>query len=540
MKFGSVPIAQAPGTILAHSLQLPDGRLKKGKHLDAAMAGRIAAAGFEEVIVARLDKGDVSEDDAASVIAGAFSGEGIEVAPAATGRANLHAAQRGLFRADKALVNALNAIDPDITFACLADRSVVQKGDMVATIKIIPLAVPGASVGEACAAISARGIAGVKPFRKLRAAMVATRLPTLKASVMEKTRSLTAGRLGALGSDLAAYKEVGHETGEVAEAIRILSTSHDLVLVFGASAVTDAADVIPQAIREAGGSVERVGMPVDPGNLLVLGEVSGVPVIGAPGCARSPKENGFDWVLARILAGEAINSADISAMGVGGLLMEIPTRPQPRQFRAETEASRVAIIVLAAGSASRMGEGAGHKLLATFEGEPLIRRLSTRACASSARQVVVVTGHRAEDIAAATAGTGVTLIHNPDHATGMASSIKCGLAALPTDIAGAMILLGDMPGLTTAHLDKLVEGFLAEGGASILRASDGNHRGNPVIVPSSMFPELSRLEGDTGARVLIETSGLPIVDLDIGPAACLDVDTPEAVRAAGGVIEAGK
>ena len=106
--------------------------------------------------------------------------------------------------------------------------------------------------------------------------------------------------------------------------------SSDALIAFGASAITDRRDVIPAAIEAIGGRIERFGMPVDPGNLLLLAERHGMPIIGAPGCARSPKENGFDWVLQRVLAGVPIHDADIRAMGVGGLLMEIASRPQPR------------------------------------------------------------------------------------------------------------------------------------------------------------------------------------------------------------------
>ncbi|WP_204333402.1 hypothetical protein, partial [Proteus mirabilis] len=86
----------------------------------------------------------------------------------------------------------------------------------------------------------------------------------------------------------------------------------DLVLVFGASAIADRRDVIPAALEQAGGEIEHLGMPVDPGNLLMVGRLGEVPVLGAPGCARSPKENGFDWVLTRLLAGLPVTKADIT------------------------------------------------------------------------------------------------------------------------------------------------------------------------------------------------------------------------------------
>ena len=537
MKFGPVGLGAAEGAILAHSVQAGKTRLKKGARLDRAALEALAAAGIGEVIVARLDDGDVDENAAAAALAGAFGGAHIRAAAPGTGRVNLHAARAGLFRVDRDLVDALNLIDPAITFACLADRVVVAEGDMVATIKIIPLAVSAAALDAAKAAITRAGLAEVRPFRAARAGLVATKLSTLKATVMDKTRALTAERLAALGSDLVMSVDVAHEASAAAAGIaEALAADCDLVIVFGASAVTDADDVIPAAIRAAGGRVERVGMPVDPGNLLVIGAVGDVPVIGAPGCARSPKENGFDWVLARILSGESVTSDAIARLGVGGLLMEIPTRPQPREAVPPLREG-VSIVLLAAGSASRMGLSAGHKLLADFDGELLVRRVAGRAKASSARDIVVVTGHRAADIGVALTGLDLRLAHNADFASGMASSLKTGLAALPADHDGVMILLGDMPGLTTADLDRLIETFVSAGGASVVRACDGAMRGNPVILPRALAPDLMKLEGDAGARGLIEASGYPIIDVDIGAAARLDVDTPEAVRAAGGVTE---
>lgn len=542
MKFGPVAVRDAEGTILAHSVQAGKSRLKKGLRLDSESVLQLLESGLEEVIVARPDADDVDENAAAEALANAFAAAGetaIEIAPPGTGRVNLHAGEKGLFRADRALVDAFNAIDPAITFACLADRAVVDAGDMVGTIKIIPLAVPRQALERACTAIAATGFARLLPFRPHRAAMVATRLPTLKPKVMEKTRALTAERLAAYGSHLDGYAECAHDADALAGPLAQHAEDHDLLIVFGASAVTDPDDVIPAAIRKAGGTVTRVGMPVDPGNLLVLGEIGGKPVIGAPGCARSPKENGFDWVLARILAGAPPSAADIGQLGVGGLLTEIPTRPQPRaQTAAPRREQGVGIVLLAAGRASRMGEGTGHKLLAEFDGQPLVRRMAERALASAARQVVAVTGHRAEQIRRALSGLGIVQVENPDFTSGMASSLKAGLGALAEDLSGVMILLADMPGLTRSHLDRLIAAFEENAGEAIVRACDGDIRGNPVILPAAMRPELGKLEGDVGARALIESAGFPVVDIDIGPAARLDVDTPEAVRAAGGRLQA--
>jgi molybdenum cofactor cytidylyltransferase len=541
MKFGPVPLSQAEGAVLAHSFSTGAVRLKKGHVLDAADLKLIGQGGTDTVIVARLEAGDAGEDAAAEALSKAFAGSGIRAANASTGRVNLHADCAGLFRADKVLVDAFNAIDPAITFACLADYTAVQPGEMVATIKIIPLAVSGQSLDRTRAAIAAHGLADVRPYRPVRAGLIATMLPSLKVSVMDKTRGLLESRLALSGSILVEESRVAHDADAVAGEIVRMAGSYEMIIVFGASAVTDPGDVIPAAIRKAGGEVERVGMPVDPGNLLVLGSVGEIPVIGAPGCARSPKENGFDWVLARILAGETPTSADIARMGVGGLLKEIPTRPQPRQPDAAASARKtgptVGVVLLAAGRASRMGEAAGHKLLAEFDGETLIRRMAGTALSSRARRTVVVTGHRRADIEASLNGLDVSLAHNGDYETGMASSLKTGLSALGGEVDGALVLLGDMPALTAAHLDSLIGAFADHQGRAIVRACDGERRGNPVILPRTAFADAMELAGDVGARALIESGVWPVIDVEIGAAARLDVDTPEAVRAAGGVTE---
>ncbi|MGJ8570785.1 MAG: NTP transferase domain-containing protein [Hoeflea sp.] len=540
MQFGPVQLSEAEGAVLAHSLSLGSVRLKKGHVLTAEDLERIGQGGAKQVIVARLLEGDVGENAAAEALAQAFTGLNIRAANASTGRVNLHATSAGLFRADKRLVDAFNAIDPSITFACLADHTPVQTGEMVATIKIIPLAVSGSSLDQTKAAIAVSELAHVLPFRSVRAGLISTTLPTLKPSVMDKTRQLLAARLALSGSSLDEESRVAHDAGAVAGEIIRMAEAHDMIVVFGASAVTDPEDVIPAAICRAGGRVERVGMPVDPGNLLVLGSLGEIPIIGAPGCARSPKENGFDWVLARILAGQTPTSMDIAAMGVGGLLKEIPSRPQPRQAAvAHTKISNTAVgvVLLAAGRASRMGEQSGHKLLAAFDGEALIRKMARTALSSAACQTVVVTGHRGADIAARLSGLDVELVHNAEFASGMASSLRRGLGSLDPQIAGALVLLADMPGLQSVHLDRLIDAFVANQGNAIIRACDGGRRGNPVILPRAAFPEAMGLSGDVGARVLVESGVWPVIDIEIGPAARLDVDTVDAVRAAGGVTE---
>jgi molybdenum cofactor cytidylyltransferase len=273
----------------------------------------------------------------------------------------------------------------------------------------------------------------------------------------------------------------------------------------------------------------HLGMPVDPGNLLLLGRAGDVPVIGVPSCARSPKLNGFDWVLARILAGLELAPRDIMDMGAGGLLMEIPTRPLPRERNAPyvAKAPNVTAIVLAAGSSRRMG--GPNKLLTPVSGVAMVRRVAEAALASAASPVIVVTGHQAGEVEAALAGLDLTIVHNPDHAAGLAGSLKAGLLALSPETDAFVVCLGDMPLIKPAHIDKLIAGFDPNDRPICVPVHAGR-RGNPVLWSRRFIPDMLALEGDEGARRLLDTHAAAIAEVEVGSNAIFaDFDTPEAL-----------
>lgn len=542
MKFGPVPLGAAEGSILAHGIAHSQGRVAKGTLLTPEHLRLLHDNGYAEVVVAKLEPGDLTEDDAAGALASAIQAHNIEASLPATGRVNFYASSNGLFRVGKDAVDAFNRVDPAITFACLRDASPVKAGDMVATIKIIPLAVDGDKVAAASALASVDKFIHVEAYRPHSVALIQTQLPVLKNSVLDKTANLLQRRLASSNSVIVLERRVAHDEHTVSQAIEEALVAMDgsgprMVVLFGASAVCDAQDVLPSAMRLAGGVVDQVGLPVDPGNLLVLGRKGDVPIIAAPGCARSPKENGFDWVLDRLLCGLQPLQEELTGWGVGGLLMEIPSRPQPREVsHRKAEEVSVGIMLMAAGQARRMG-GAGHKLLAEFDGVPLVRQMALRALEAKAGPLVAVTGYRADDIEDALADLAFQCVRNPDFASGMASSLKVGLQAEPfANVAGVMVLLADMPAVTCEDLLALISAFRRHQGNAIIRASAAGKRGNPVILPRSTFSEIAVLQGDVGARQVIETCGLPIVDVEIGEAAHLDVDTPEALERAGGIL----
>ncbi len=535
MKFGPIPVDEAAGAILAHATAAGDKRFRKAHRLSAADVADLKQAGIAEVVAAVLDPGDLDEDAAATAIAGAMSFRNVVAKPAATGRVNLHAVEAGIFTVNAVKIDAINAVDPAITIATLQRYAPVIAGQMVATVKIIPFAVPSALVDRVRAICTGDEIFAVNPYRPTRVGVVQTVLPSVKPSVLDKTVRVTEARLARSGGSVTAERRTPHEAGPVAEAVSELARDNDMVVIFGASAMSDFEDVVPAAIERAGGTVVHAGMPVDPGNLLVVGTLDGKHVVGAPGCARSPKENGFDWVLDRLVAGIQVTSKDIAGMGVGGLLMEIPTRPQPREPHPAKAQQKVHAVLLAAGRSSRMG--GPNKLLALFDGKPLVTRTAERALLSGAAGTVAVVGHQQERVCAALAGLEVEIVENPDFAEGLSSSLRAGIAALPPDAAGALIVLGDMPGVSTGDLNRLLEAFRKAGGSAIVRASHNGKRGNPVLLPRSLFSEVAHLEGDTGARHLVENAGLEVIDVEIGAGAWLDVDTREVLEEAGGVLQ---
>ena len=540
MKFGPVAIEAAAGCILAHGVRLGDGLFKKGRMLSSEDVAALQAAGVSRVTVAQLEDGDVAEDLAARALALTAAGEGVLAQQAFTGRANVHAKGLGLAVIDGERVRAINHIDESLTVATLAPYALVSERQMVATIKVIPFATPQAVLAKALAIVGDRPLVQVKSFVKQRVALIITTLAQTKASIITKTEEVTRARLAALGLALAAVETVPHTDDHVRDAIaRQTAAGSDLVLVFGASAIVDRADVIPAAVVGAGGRVVHLGMPVDPGNLLMLGDVGGVPVIGVPSCARSPKRNGFDWVLERLCAGVAVSREDLMDMGAGGLLAEIPSRPSPRELQVPS-APKVVAVVLAAGEGKRMG---GGKMLKDFGGRPMIAATVANVLASGVDEVVVVTGLGAADVGAAVkgppqsfgqlpqrvGGARLRVVHNPDYASGMASSLRVGVQA--AGVADAVVVcLGDMPRVSGEVIDRLIAAFNPIEHRSIVVPTHKGQFGNPVLWGAEHFARLTSLQGDKGARALIAGLKAEATEVDADEGVLMDFDTVEALE----------
>ncbi|MCS6890887.1 MAG: molybdopterin-binding/glycosyltransferase family 2 protein [Rhodovarius sp.] len=545
MKFGPTPLAQAEGAVLAHTLRLPGRVLKKGTVLTAEELSALAAAGVQEVVAAVMEAGDVPEDEAAERIGRLLAGPLMARSRAATGRVNLTAEAAGLLVVDAPLIDRLNALDESLTVATLPSYSLVAGREMLATIKIIPFAVPGRvmALAEAMLRGARRPPLALHPLRPLKVGLVVTELPGLKESAMEGAAEVTRARIEALHGSLLPPERVRHESASIAEALqRLRRHGAELLLIAGASAVVDRRDVAPAAIERAGGEILHFGMPVDPGNLLCLGRIGSVPVIILPGCARSPKLNGFDWVLQRLFAGLPVTPRDIMGMGVGGLLKEIELRPLPREKAPSTppqpvaprRAPQVAAVVLAAGRSRRMAP-LNKLLVKDREGKPMVARVVDQVLASRARPVIVVTGHEREKIEEALVGRPVLFAHAEDYAEGLSASLRAGLAALPPEADGVLVCLGDMPLVTGAMMDRLIDAFDPAAGRCIVQPTYRGKQGNPVLWDRSLVPEMMAVSGDVGARHLVGKHASRVAEVEMPDDSVLrDFDTTDALEQAPG------
>ncbi len=527
MIFATIPTSEAEHAILAHGVRVGETTFKKGRSLSAADIATLQASNITHVTTARLEPDDVPEDLAARALALAITGQGATAQQAFTGRANVHASHLGLVTIDESRVRAINHLHESLTLATLPNYSTVQQKQMLATVKIIPFATPRNVLDQALKIAGDLPLIMVHAFTRRQPHLIISKLPQTKATIITKSETSIAERLKALGLTLAATTVVDHSQAAIAAAIKdAKQNGSDCILVFGASAIVDRGDVIPAGLVEAGGEIVHLGMPVDPGNLLMLGRIREIPVIGIPSCARSPKTNGFDWVLERTLAGIDVTRGNIMDMGAGGLLAEIPSRPSPREAASQS-APRITAIVLAAGKSSRMGE---NKMLADFNGQPILR--ATIAClkASAVDEVIVITGHQHTEVAATLLGVDVHIAHNPNYAEGLSTSLRVGVTAAKGSDA-VLVCLGDMPLVQAATIDRLIAAFNPTEHRSIVVPTVAGQWGNPVLWGHEHFARLTSLSGDKGARHLIGDLKSEATEVNTTDEGILqDVDTPEVLE----------
>ncbi|MEO5888059.1 MAG: molybdopterin-binding protein, partial [Anaerolineales bacterium] len=336
MKFEPVPLSEAEGKILGHNIAAVTGErlLRKGKPLTQADLAKLRALGRNSVYVAEMEADDVDENKAARRVSEAICGPGLHIKGMAAGRANLLSNEMGILRIDVERLAQINECN-GITLATLLTHSPLQARQIVATVKIIPYALPEPIVSR----VEAIG-AGSPPIVRVDAlasqsvGMILSGSTSLQQKLTSDFAPLR-GRIEELGSavtrtDFVALEDEQDESALAEMLQQQVASGVRLILIAGETAIMDTHDIVPRAVERAGGFVESVGAPVDPGNLLMLAYLNGVPVVGAPGCARSRKTNIVDWILPRLLVGDTLTRRDIVELGHGGLLQDVRERGLPR------------------------------------------------------------------------------------------------------------------------------------------------------------------------------------------------------------------
>ena len=537
MIFGKLTLDSALGTILVHSIKVGKKTFRKGRTLSQTDINALHTSNILEITAVRLEDNDVHENQAAERLAKIICGKNLRLSKTATGRCNLVTETDGIAMINKEGIDKLNLTNEAIAISTVTPFAKVSKGDVVATVKIITFGIIESALKRCQSLLKAKEYpVSLAPFKKKKVGLLQTRLPILRESLLNKAKQVTQNRLQKICCDLTYSAECNHDLHEVANGIKeLISADCKIALILGASAIADRKDIIPAAIEECNGSVFHFGLPVDPGNLMLMGKIGAMHVLGLPGSARSPRLHGFDWVLERLVADIEVTSRDLMTMGVGGLLKEIHNRPLPRVTAVKNKTvkkknPKIVGVILAAGQSRRMG--AINKLLENINGKPMICHAVEAALQSKANPIMVVTGFEHELIKKSLLNFDVELVQNSDYGDGLSTSLRAAIKSFDTQVDGAVFCLGDMPEVRPEHINKLIDAYDPEAEKSICVPTYKGKRGNPVLWNRKFFFDMCNVSGDVGARHLIGENEKAVLELPIDDQAILiDLDTPEALKA---------
>ena len=523
MYFGQVKVNECVNSILAHTVTIDGKKFLKGRIISKEDQEYFVKNNLEYLICAKLAKKDIHEDNAANILAKMFNNNTLALEKAFTGRANILANESGLLVINEEKIRKFNKISNSITIATLQNNCIVHKGEMIATIKIIPFSIMEKSI-KTIEKINLKKSIQVQTYKAKKCALLLTHFNQENIKLNNISQKRIKERLDPLNCSINIIKTCEHNSNDITKNIKKFAEKDiDLILILGSSAIVDIRDKIPEAIVNSGGKIIRFGMPVDPGNLLLLGKIKNTPIIGLPGCARSPTLNGFDWVLERLLSGNAISNNDISDMGVGGLLKTINKR---KTSLTKDIKYKITNIILAAGQSKRMLND--NKLLIKINKKTMLATMITKSLNSSADNTVLVLGYQSDVIQEIIQDKNITTIVNKDFTKGLSSSLQCGISALPDDCDAAVIILADMPGITSTIIDNMINSFNPKKNNSIIIPTFNKKRGNPILLDRKFFPDILRVTGDKGAKDIIKNNKNSILEVPQKNSSVLnDIDTKE-------------
>jgi len=523
MYFGNINVKDSLNCILAHTIVVNKKKFSKGSIITEIDKNYFILNKIKTIVCAKLDKNDFHEDEAANIIAENFKNNSIATEKAYTGRANILANKSGLLVLDEEKIHNFNKISDEITIATLNNNSTVKKGEMIATIKIISFAVKANFIQIIKNSIYKKAIS-INPYINKKCALILTHYKKKNVKLNAISERRINERLKKLNCSLDVIFNCEHDSKEISKNINIiLKKKIDLIMILGSSAIVDIKDKIPEAINFSKGKIIRFGMPVDPGNLLLLGKIKKTHVIGLPGCARSPSLNGFDWVLEKVISGTNITKLNISNMGVGGLLKTL-------NIRAKTDMKsknyNITNIILAAGQSKRMQEI--NKLLIKIDNQTMIEKIIDTSLKSAANNTIIVLGYENDILQKLLNKKNITTIVNKDYFKGQSSSLQLGISALKEDCDAAIVILGDMPDISSRLIDQLIENYSPNDNKSIVIPTYKNKKGNPVLIDREFFPDILSIKGDNGAKDIIKANKKYIREIPQKNSAIVqDIDTKE-------------
>ena len=523
MFFGKIKVKDSLNCILAHTITINNKTFKKGTIISDIEKKYFSTNKIKTIVCAKLDKNDIHEDKAANLIIKKFQNNSLAVEKAFTGRANILANKSGLLVINEEKINSFNKISDDITIATLKNNCKVKKGEMIATIKIISFSVKLLFINK-IQKLFLKNALIINPFQNKKCALILTHYNNMNIKLNTITEKRIKERLKNLNCILDTINYCEHDTKDISKNINSnLKNKIEVIMVLGSSAIVDINDKIPEAIKLSKGKIIRFGMPVDPGNLLLLGKIDNTHVIGLPGCARSPSLNGFDWVLERVISDTNINKFDIANMGVGGLLKTLNLRDKSEK---KNKNYNITNLILAAGQSKRMKEI--NKLLVKINNETLIEKIVKSSLESSANNTVVVLGHESNLLLKYLSNKNLTTTINKDYLKGQSSSLQAGLSALPEDCDAAIIILADMPDINFKLINQLIDNYNPDENKSIIIPTYNNKKGNPILLSREFFPDMLSIKGDKGAKDIIKKNKKYIKEIPQNNASVLkDIDTKE-------------
>ena len=330
MFFGEVKTESSLGGILSSSIEIYKDKNKikisKGTVINKILVDLLLLNNVENVKCAKLDDDEVDENTTVHKISKniiTLKNSNIKIQEPKNGRCNLISSVDGMIVFQPNQLFSINSVTNDIGIASLKAFSKVKKNQVVASIKAIPFGIKQKHI-QNIINIS-QNCLKILPFQKKNIHLIQTTNQNTRTKILEKTLEITKDRLSSCGIDKIVEKKCSHEIKSISLQLKkSINEKADIILIFGTSAICDINDVIPQSIKNINGRILRLGMPVEPGNLILLADIEipkkHISVIGMPGCARSKKENGVDWILWRKLCDLNISSEDINHMGNGGLL----------------------------------------------------------------------------------------------------------------------------------------------------------------------------------------------------------------------------